>query len=76
MYVTSILNDVRISREGGRKWGLGKQTRMILGVPLTCLQVELNFFHEHEARAVDFLCFCGKSDRESESSGTNYRNRK
>ena len=51
MYVTSILHDVTISRAGGRKWGLGKQTRMILGVPQICLQVELNFFHECEARA-------------------------
>ena len=44
MYVAGILRDVTISRAGGRKWGLGKQTRMIL-------QVELNFFHEREARA-------------------------
>ena len=32
-----------------------------------CLQVELNFFHEREARVVDFCVFCGKSERESES---------
>ena len=51
MYVTGILRDVTMRRAGGRKWGLGKQTRMILGVPQTCLQVELNFFHEREARA-------------------------
>ena len=33
----------------------------------TCLQVELNIFHEREARAVDFYVFCGKSERESET---------
>ena len=27
------------------------------GEAWTCLQVELNFFHEREARVVDFLCF-------------------
>ena len=31
----------------------------------TCLQVELKFFHEHEARAVDwfFVLVCSKSAR-------------
>ena len=32
------------------------------------IQVELKFFHEREARAVDvFYVFCGKSERKSES---------
>ena len=45
-------------------------------LPNTCLQVELKFFHEHEAQGVEFYVFCGESERESQSAEANYRNRK
>ena len=39
-------------------------------LPNTCLQVELKFFHEHEAQGVDFLCFLRrKRAREPERWG-------
>ena len=33
-------------------------------VAQTRLQVELNFFHQREARAVDFLCFLRQKESE------------
>ena len=38
----------------------------------TCLQVELNIFHEREARAVDFLCFL-RQKRARERDGNERR---
>ena len=47
-----------------------KTTTKLLGIyideaTLDLLQVELKFFHEYEARAVDFLCFLLESEMRS-----------